>query len=310
MSQRMVVLAVGLIVGWMGFAAYHLLTPSLVWIGTSECIVTGLLTAAIAVSVWSTRGNKAGVSVAVACAILAANTIFLATTMLGRNPFAVAPYGDGVYAAILFIAGITAIGACLTRRLWGRWLALGFGTAGAVGFSLNFAGFWSVSGHTYPPDTAWYVTMAKSGWLFAISVAGSALIVMNMMSSSAYFVAHGVWRSPTVVTRSLVVSMITGIGAAAMLLAFGFADDPGQATRMPALVLAGLLILSLVLVILGRTAGALLLIVCGAGLVAQTIATLSSSGDYYFPVFWSIGAASAFATGARLFRPALTMLWR
>jgi hypothetical protein len=312
MSRRTLLVCIAALVGWSAVAAWHLLTPSMMWVTGFECVVTGLLAVGTVLTCWAIARAKHWASVALTSSILAANSAMIVATILGHNPLAVAPYGDGAYAVILCITGAIAIVGAFARKLWARWLLLGFGSAAVVGCVMNFIGYWPQAGQIYPQDMHWYIGTARSSWAFAISVVGGALMVMNMMSASSLFVATGVWQSRTSATRWLAVSIVAGIASTAMLLVFGFSDHSSAATRISALSLAVFLTGSLILLISGRTAGAVLLVLCGVGLVAQTLATFRFSADAqdprYFAVFWLIGAAVAFVAGATLLRPALKIL--
>jgi hypothetical protein len=101
-----------------------------------------------------------------------------------------------------------------------------------------------------------------------------------------------------------------------MLLVYAWLQPIAPETRTTAFVLAAALAVGGVLAVRGKLAGALVLVVAGIGLVAQTAITALDTPvaerqiALYYAVFWLPAGALALACGVRMVRPTLRLLLR
>ena len=109
--------------------------------------------------------------------------------------------------------------------------------------------------------------------------------------------------------------MVATFLAVPMLLVYAWMQPLVAATKPTALMLAALLAVGGFLGVRGKLVGALLLVVGGAGLGAQTAATIAlmpagpnHSVAYYYAAFWAPAALILLVTGCLLARPTLRLL--
>jgi hypothetical protein len=144
---------------------------------------------------------------------------------------------------------------------------------------------------------------------------GGALIVTSLVLARPAFTAPAAWTRPDPVMRALRLSVIASFVAVPMLLVYAWIQPIVPATATTAVVLAAALALGATLALRGKLVGALLLVVSGAGLLGQTLASaLLAEGPQqgavigYYAVFWTPAAVLALVTGALMVRPTLRLL--
>lgn len=282
------------------------------WVGTFELVITGGLLACTVATAVATVGRIRWLGIGVAGLVLVANTAYIIARLAGVDVISF-PAPDPKFAAILATGTLVGIAGLAMRRQWARWLCLALGAAGFGSGALNAINFWEVTG-TVHPDLVWYGEACKYEWVYLVNAIGSALIIINLVATRGSFVATGAWSGSEPVMRALRLSMIASFAAVPMLLVYAWMQPIVPETKTTALVLAAALTLGGVLAVRGMLVGALLLVIAGLGLLAQTLATmLLADGAYlptYYAVFWTPAAVLAIVSGALLAGPTLRLLRR
>jgi hypothetical protein len=286
------------------------------WVTTFELVVSiGLLGCAVATAIgaWA-RSARTGI--AVAAFLLTANTSFVVGSIFGWKPIPTQGFASDKFAIVLATGTLLAVAGLMFRRQWARWLALALGAAGIGCGALNAVNYWSAS--TLPPEvyeSAWNVDMARVAWVHLVTAAGGALIVLNLVMTRGAFVAAPTWNRPDPVMRALRLSVMASFVAVPMLLVYAWVQPIVPATVTTAVVLAAALTLGATLAIRGKLVGALVLVLAGAGLIAQTLATFLLAETHvqglisgYYAFFWLPAAVLALVTGALMVRPTLRLL--
>lgn len=282
------------------------------WIGAFHTIITAGLIACFLGAAWAIQSRAHAATTAIAAFMLVTNAAFCVAVFSGHNPLPIAPYGSGGYNAVLTVASLVGVVGLLRRQLWARWVCMGLGGAGALGGAMNAANFWGVSGTPNPEFPAWFAQMQQSEWGYLVASLGGSLIVLCLLAAAPRFAEPGVWSDPSPLVRWLRWAIIAAFTAVPILTVY-FAVQPAAApTRWAALLLAFGLVAANILLYRGKAVGALLLLLCGGGLAALSVATLllaeSPRQATYYVVFWAPAAAIALIAGAGCIRPAWRLL--
>ncbi|MEO8699614.1 MAG: hypothetical protein ABI867_06200 [Kofleriaceae bacterium] len=316
MLDRRILPAIATAIPFVLVALGYLVTrPATAWIGSFELVVSGgLLVCAVATALATyTRSRRLGIGVA--AFLLTANTAFVVGSVFGWKPIPTQGFASDKFAIVLAAGTMLGVVGLVARRQWARWLALALGAAGIGCGVLNAINYWSISQTPYAGDLAWFLDMCRVEWVHLVTAAGGALIVTNLVATRAAFTAPATWNQPDPVVRALRLSMIAAFVAVPMLLVYAWMQPIVPATATTAVVLAAALTVAATLAIRGKVAGALLLVLSGAGLLAQTIATaVLAEGPQqgvvtgYYAFFWVPAAVLALVTGALMVRPTLRLL--
>ena len=178
--------------------------------------------------------------------------------------------------------------------------------------------FWSI---TRTPDLAhldWSMEMYLTAWVLFVTALGGAMIALNLAMPAVRdaFARDATWASDHRMIRGLRASLIASFAAVPMLLVYAWLQPIVPATQGTALALAAVLAAGGMLAVRGKVIGAVLLVLAGAGLFAQTAVTALAAAPEqreiagYYAVFWLPAALLAIASGARLAGPAWRLLRR
>jgi hypothetical protein len=256
-------------------------------------------------------------SIAVPVVLLAANTTFMLARAAGVKHLGALPPPDVKFAVVISAAMLLAIGGLVARRQWARWIGLAFGAAALGCGGLNLIYYWRPSGtpNLYYPD--WYADVCRTTCFHMVTALGGAVIVVNLLAAADQFQTSATWSRRDRVIRWLRASMVATFVALPMLLVYAWMQPLVASTKPTALVLAAVLAVGAFLGVRGKLVGALLLVVAGAGLAAQTTATmlLAHAGSdrtisYYYAAFWVPCALILLVTGCVLAGPTLRLLRR
>jgi hypothetical protein len=290
------------------------LTRTTAWVGTFDLtIVIGLCVASLLTAI-AVIGRFRSLSIFVVAGLLVANTAFMLGRISGMR-LGVLPPPDPRFAILLSAGTLIGVGGLIARRQWARWLCLALGAAALGCGLLNGINFWSVSGGT--PNTIyfdWYCDMCRAENLYLVTALGGVVIVMNLVAARDVFESNATWADNTPVVRWLRASMIASFVAVPMLLIYAWMQPLAPQTATTAIVLAAALTTGAVLGVRGKLIGALLLVLAGLGLAAQTIATVLLAHDMriaiYYVAFWAPAALVALVTGCLLVGPTVRLLRR
>jgi hypothetical protein len=296
----------------IALAAGHL-TRTTAWVTTFDLtIAIGLCVASLLTAI-AVIGRFRWLSIFVVAALLVANTGF----MLGRIsglPLGALPPPDPRFAILLSAGTLLGVGGLIARRQWARWLCLALGTAALGCGLLNGINFWSASGTINTTYLDWYYDVCRVENLYLVTALGGVVIVMNLVAARDAFKSNATWADNTPVVRWLRASMIASFVAVPMLLIYAWMQPLAPQTATTAIVLAAALTTGAVLGVRGKLIGALLLVVAGLGLAAQTIATVLLAHDtrisIYYVAFWAPAAVIALVTGCLLVGPTVRLLRR
>lgn len=301
-----------LVLPLIAIAAHHL-TKTTAWVSSFELTISiGLVVAAV-LTVIAIVGRVRWLSIAVPVALLLANTAFMLGRIAGLKLGALPP--PDVRFTILLSAGtLVGVVGLIARRQWARWLALALGVAGGGCGLLNGINYWSVSGTINTTYLDWYYDVCRVECLYLATAIGGVVIIMNLVAVHGMFRASPTWSDNTPVVRWLRASMIASFVAVPMLLVYAWMQPLAPQTATTAVVLAAMLTLGAVLGIRGKLVGALVLVLAGLGLAAQTFATAALAHDtriaLYYVAFWTPASLVALVTGCLLVRPTLQLLRR
>jgi hypothetical protein len=287
------------------------LTSTLAWLGGFELAVTAGLAAAALATVVAVCARVRWLGIATAGVLLLANTAFVLGQLAGARPLPLAA-PDARFGLVLAAGTLLGVAGLVARRHWARWLCLALGAAGVGSGGLNAINYWDLTAAPIPAQMSWYLDLCKVEWTFLVTAIGGALIVVNLVAARAVFVAGDAWSRPEPVVRALRLTMIAAFVAVPMLLVYAWMQPLVPATATSALVIAAALTLGAVLAVRGKLVGALVLVLAGGGLVAQTLATVVLAEHprvaLYYVVFWTPAAVLAIVSGALLARPTLRLL--
>jgi hypothetical protein len=286
-------------------------------LGDFELQVSFGLFACIVATASAVVGYRPRVGIAVVAFLLTANTGFLLSTLSSLELLAM-PAPDWKFVLVLSAGMMLGVVGLVLRRPWARWLCLALGATGLGSGGLNAINMWEITSNITEADTyvnpEWCTQMFRIQWIYFVNALGGALIVLNLVAARRAFVAAGVWSGREPVMRVLRLSMIASFVAVPMLLVYAWMQPIVPATQTTAVVLAAGLTLGAVLAVRGKLVGAVILVVAGLGLLAQTLVTMLLADDRfiasYYLVFWTPAAVLAIVSGALLARPVLRVLRR
>jgi hypothetical protein len=249
---------------------------------------------------------RVAIAVSLLAGIAATGVVWLAGF---RPPYLVVTTEARQAALSVVVAVVAAVG--LGRRLhWARWLALALSAASMAGAAINLAGCLLASSW-WAPSRALLLSFFWGALLMA-SLAGPGV-------RDAFLVRRGgeVWASPHRIVTSVRWAILANVVAVCMLLIYAWTQPVVPATALTAQVLAAVLVVAIALAAMRKVVGAVLLVLGGVGLIAQTVATLwlASQGDdativHYYTLFWVPAALLSLVAGAVLARPVLALLRR
>jgi len=287
-------------------ACWHLASYT-AWIGPvhiAASVVVAALTLAAPVMVWR-RWTKP--SVAAAAFLLAVQLAILVLTLAGVKIVGPTLFPSTRVAVVVAIVLAIAIVGLVCGRIWGRWLGIALGVTGVMSGGFNAIGFWSV---TRAPQLAWPEWSRQTyeqAWLFWVTLVGSALIVVLL--ARVKLADTTTWASRHRLLRTTVMAAFV---AMPMLLVYAWIQPIVPATQTSAIVLAAALAVAGALTVRGKLAGALLLVLAGAGLLVQTAVTVARAPELwlagYYAAFWAPCGLLAIACGAKLARPTLRLM--
>jgi len=259
-----------------------------------------------------TRRPAAGT--AIAAVVLGAEAALVACSFAGVRLTRTALFPDAKLAVVVGVLSVVAIYGLARRRFWGRWLGLALGATALVSGGLNELCYWKLTAHVDPICVDWSMDVFEVAWLLWLTAIGGAVIVANLAAARGSHDHDATWSSSDRLIGLLRATIIAAFAAGPMLLVYAWLQPIVPATKDTALVLAVALALGGALAVRGKLVGALVLVVAGLGLVAQTAATVlgATAGDQriaaYYAVFWLPAGALAIACGVRLARPLLRLL--
>ena len=281
-----------------------------VWATTEGLLTDPILIAcgyAVAVSAlplaWAIAKQRIRLRVGlVATALLGAPTVWVADALGLMELGSLGGEQGPVRIALGIAVVVTSIGL-FTERVWARWLAFAGGALGMLSNGLN-----GIATLQAPSLSTWghCLALACCGLLFA-GVAGSS--VRERFESAEH--TDPLWRNRDPLVTGLRWTVLTNLGAAAMLLIYGLAQPVVPATRVPALILAGVLVVGAVLTVHRKIAGALLATLGGMALLVLTAASVQIAGlDQletvmilgYYACFWIPAGIVSTITGVTLAR--------
>ncbi len=303
---RLVTLALPLVIC---LAWFHLFAPTLAWTTPIVDVVSGtLLVAALATTLAIWRGS-ARLSFVIGGGLLAAQAAIIACSVAGVRLVPYDLFPDRRLAIVVGIGLVLAVAGLVRQRMWARWLGLALGAVGMFSGGLNAVHYWSVTAAPNPIDLAWSMQMYLAAWVLFVSAFGGALVVINLMAPAARDACiakapHSTWTSSHTLVRSLRALVVASFVAVPMLLVYAWLQPIAPATRTSALVLAATLACGGILAIRGKVAGALLLVIAGGGLIAQTVLTAVYASDRsiagYYAIFWAPAGILAIVCAFRL----------
>jgi hypothetical protein len=210
-------------------------------------------------------------------------------------------------AVVVGIVIAIAIVGLVCGRIWGRWLGIALAMTGVMSGGLNAVNFWSVTSHPQLAWPEWSAQMYEQTWLYMVTVIGSALIAVLL--ARVQFADTTTWASRHRLLRTTVIAAFI---AMPMLLVYAWIQPVVPATRTSAIVLAAALAVAGTLTVRGKLAGALLLVLAGAGLLAQTAVTIAKAHELwlagYYAAFWAPCGLLAIACGVKLARPTVRLM--
>lgn len=311
MLDRRILPALSIAIAGLAAVIAWRLSQTIAWVRPFELVVTIALGLAIIATVIATIRRSATWSIAIAALLLLANTGFLLADLAGVEMLAM-PGPDPKVAIAVASGTLLGVGALWLRRQWAAWLCLALGAAGIGTGGLNAIQTATVVAGARDSAMQWYLDLCRYEWALVVIAIGGALIVLNVVAARHAFVAPAAWTARTGFVRALRLSMIASFVAVPMLLVYAWMQPIAIETRTTALVLAAVLTLGAILAARGKLAGALVLVVAGLGLLAQTVATyqLATSREVaaYYVVFWTPAAILAIVSGALLAQPVVRFL--
>jgi len=301
-SLALIVPSLVVVVSW------HLFSTTTAWVMPVHWIVSAIFVVGVAVFAVATWRGAGSPRLVLAVLLLGAELAVIVTLLAGVRLLGVDLFGDKRLAGAVGVALAVAIYGLLRRRVWGRWLGLGLGATGLMSGGINFLQLWPVTSAVNPQFPAWSMQMFESEWVLALTSLGGAIVLACLASAPVGELfaerAHGTWGSRDRLVRALRLTIIAAFVAVPMLLVYVWAQPLVSGTRTTALVLAGALTVGAFVAARGKVIGAVLLVLAGLGLFAQTAFTYANTDEHriaaYYAVFWLPGAALSLASGAML----------
>lgn len=302
----------------VGAMAWRLGSGSRTWLTGFDAGVSIAITVLTLATGVAVHGDRTWLRAGIPAVLLAALVPFIVACRLGANPLRIAAFPSLPHAVALALITTLAVVGLVTRRLWGRWLGLALGASAIGSGALNALAFWSVTRRFDGIHPDWSKTMFETEWAHLVGLVVGVIIVVNLATARRGFDggrAHPAWTSDEPAIRTVRLLMIASLMAIPMLLVYAWTQPVVPATRLTALVLAGVLGLGAIAAVRGRLLGVLTLTVGGFGLIAQTAVTYlgaHSAVDQriatYYAVFWLPAGLLAIAGGLRIIGPTLRIL--
>lgn len=292
-------LAASLLALISAFATWHLVTGWQLWLTGETAVVSAiaLVGAAVAlVLLW--RGSPAR-------RLVASMTLLLGAALMVMQLFGwllpLAKPGPVPYTLLLVAVCCTAGIGMLARWRIARWIAIGFGTAGAVSSGLNLAQWVRLdmcNGHSWT-FAIWLI----SSLVIALCSSGADLAEQDRSSD-----ASSVWSRPDPLVVWMRRATITALIAGMMLIVYGtFQHFTVAAVADAAPFLAAVLLLGAALAACGRIAGGLVLSAGAVALAVIATVAVASAPDGpglqiagYYLVFWVPAIVSGLGCAAAL----------
>jgi hypothetical protein len=302
---------------FVGIASWRLFGSYRGWVGPIHLVISAMLGSAALVAPFVATRPRAAIGVV--GGLLAAQLAIVATTLAGIHWTTIQLFPDARLACAVAVTLVIALLGLARTGLWGRWLALALGAVGVVSSGLNTISWWHATAHAELLYPSWSVATFEQAWVLWVSVIGGTMIVALLVQPAVRqrFAARATgstWTSNDRLVGLLRATLIAGFAAIPMLLVYAWLQPIVPATQTTALVLAGGLAIAGVLVVRGWVVGALLLVGCGMGLLAQTAVTVIETQQRgiaaYYAVFWVPAGLLAVACGARMVGPTLRLLRR
>lgn len=229
--------------------------------------------------------------------------VFPALELLALAGVRPLPLLNATPVGAVFSAGcLLALFGLLRRQLWGWWLACAGAVMGLLSGGLN-----ALDRLPAPSVELWGLTLTFLG-------AGCALLgllgpdLRRALREGDH--VDPVWRAADPLVAALRWTIGASLLALPMLFVYAWVQPVIPGTAGPAIALAGLLALSLVLVIARKVIGALLLSLAGAALLALLALMAYGAAAHpepclsrivaYYAVFWGPAGLLALRTGALL----------
>jgi len=281
------------------------------WVHPMHIAVSGALVASALLTAWAVWRGQGRLSHAIAAGMLAMYGVLVVLTIAGIDVVGVDLYPDKRVAFVIVACCVLAVYGLVRRRVWGRWFALALGAAAVASGAFNERHFWSIAplDGTAPAD--W---LFETAWMMLASVLGGLAIVVALATPAARDACStgAAWTGDARLARLVRPMLLTAFAAVPMLLVYAWLQPVVPATQTTAIVLAAVLAAGAALAVRGKLAGALVLVVAGLGMFAQTAATYFGAAPayrevaLYYVVFWLPAAVFALVCGIRLARP----VWR
>lgn len=292
MANRLVALGVAVATAvWLGWLWMGL--PEVTW---AVAVASGTVMAGALCGVALDPRRHATAHMTVAAALLLVLGGFAFLSVVDKWPFAWNALPDRRYAALITVLSVASSVGLVRGTVWGRWMALAFCSAVALGGALNSVGM------EYYGNAC-----SEMGFEAAIGVLGGLVVLTRLAAPSVRERVSK--RAPVWTTRDRLVwsarwAAIAAFAAAPMLVLYALCQPVAAETVTPALVLAPVLALGGGLVVARRTIGLLVLLVTGGALMALTIATLELAPHEwmgvasYYSAFWTPAAVLGIVAGA------------
>ena len=316
--HRYFALAVPLIVAaawWHVLGSYRGWATPVVW------TVTGGMAALALATAWAGWRGAGRAQLAIAASVLGLQVGIAAVTLAGVPLVSFELYPSPALGVVVLALCALGVLGLARRRVWGRWLGLALGATAVASGGLNAYNYWFAIGGLDPVHVAWSNATITAGWCMITSALGGVVIAVNLAAPparAACAIARGeaAWTGDAGLARLVRPMLVTAFAAVPMLLVYALVQPVAPATRTAAVVLAVVLAGAAAIAVRGKLVGALVLVLAGVGLLAQTLATAAWAPPEgraivgYYAVFWLPAAACAVVCGVRLAGPTLRLLRR
>jgi hypothetical protein len=316
MRRILVVLSL-MLAAVVAIAWHRIYGTTTAWATPVTVTISALLAAGALGTIVATWRQSAKLHMVLGIGLLSAQLVIIVTRLAGMRLIAYDLFPDKKLAVV--VAGCIALSiyGLIRHRVWGRWLAIALGATGAVSGGINTLHFWSVTAGPNPEFYDWSMQMHLAAWVLWVGTIGGLTVVLNLASPAvgaaiAARTQDSTWTAPTREARWVRATIITSLAAVPMLLVYAWLQPIVPSTQTSAIVLAAALAVGATAAIRGKLAGALILVLAGAGLVAQTAFTaIGAPPDMdrvtlYYAIFWLPAAVTAIGAGLALAKP----VWR
>lgn len=316
--MRRILVVLSLVLAAVVALAWHrLYGTTTAWATPVTVTISALLAAGALGTIVATWRSSAKLHLTLAVGLLGAQLVIIASRLAGMRIVAYDLFPDAKLAIVVAGCLVLSIYGLIRHRVWGRWLAIALGATGAVSGGINTLHFWAVTAGPNPEFFDWSMQMHLAAWVLWVGTIGGLMVVLNLASPAvgaaiAARTRDATWTAPTREARWVRATIITALAAVPMLLVYAWLQPIVPATKTSALVLAAALAIGATAAIRGKLAGALILVVAGVGLIAQTVFTATGVSSemnrvaLYYAIFWLPAAITAIGAGTALAKP----VWR